>query len=187
MKASVLLLGFVAACAGSAPSPAEPEPTSETAVKSNTLPPPQTNCPTKEQLCEGPTTVHLRPWPIPSGFWCAVSQKTANHTPLNVCYSTETTCNTLRKQGVDSGALVSSCRSRDSAHCFTMVQPTQQSVYWRCYETTGECSTMREKWSVEQPKLFFGECALINPSQVSKNLSAAMTPNSYQLAVEPSQ
>lgn len=167
MRASVLLVGLIAACAGSATPPVVPEATNETAINTTTLPPPPANCPSKQQLCKAPSPASSRPWPIPSGFWCAKSRKTANSAALNVCYSTEITCNTLRKQGLKSGALVSTCRTRDSAHCFTMVQPTEQSVYWRCYESTGECSTMRQKWSSEQPKLFFGECALTNPSQIS--------------------
>ena len=162
MNRAVLVICSLTACSGSSSPVAEPQQTTEGLAQPSPLPAKTCETPVNAQPAQ--TLVCKTPPPsegfIPSGFWCAESRKTADHPPLNVCYSTEVTCSKLRQEGIDSGAMVSTCRPRESAYCFTMIQAVEQKVYWRCYETMEECQPLRTRWISEQPKLTFGECSL---------------------------
>ena len=99
---------------------------------------------------------------MPSTFWCTVSRKTPEGVPLNVCYTAESSCKTLRQEAINDGALIEPCHEQNSAVCFSMVQNIEQRVHWRCYATLRECESLLARWEQDQPTLQFGECSTIN-------------------------
>ena len=164
MKTVVLVVSLMIACTG-------PTHVSE----------PQRTIPTQKdddgarqgQSCEAAAPTPLKPTIIPSGFWCTESREAADRSPLNVCYSTEGTCKRLRKEGVASGYVMSACRSRGAAYCFTATDAAGQRVHWRCYENLDECLPLREKAIGQQPTFRFSECGLTNPSQTQSTQRTA--------------
>lgn len=95
---------------------------------------------------------------IPSQFWCLGSHRTTGGTPLHVCYSTRDSCNRMRKEGLNVGAFMTSCRPQNSAFCFTATNAIGQTVHWRCYASDTECVTSRAKWPDRQSSLDLSQC-----------------------------
>lgn len=159
MKHCVLAVSLLFACTGPTTHPVlEPERVDDAKAEAATASS-QCGCSDQTQTCSSPTSGPSKAAIIPPGFWCSESRETANGPPLNVCYSTADTCNRLRKEGQATGILMSVCRSRESAYCFTMTDADGQRVHWRCYESMAECLPLREKAMSQQPTLPFSECS----------------------------
>lgn len=134
------------------------------------------NAPTGDNTCERPISqekVSNNPNTIPAGFWCAEFRKNEADVPLTVCYSAEATCAKLRKEGLDSGSLVSPCSASHSAYCFTITDALKQRVHWRCYDSMKGCTPLRQKAMVQLPNLDFGECGLTEPSLLKREQQTA--------------
>ena len=169
MRIAFVAVGVLVACTGSQASSLSQPPLS---AQPQTAPPPQ-----PQSTSVSPQTVSCPPPPpqaeshppsslsgslrgfLPSTFWCTESRKNPGAPPLNVCYSTEKKCTTLRKEAIDAGAVIGECRKSDSAACFSMVQDSEQRVHWRCYASMEECQPLRRRWLKEQPKLRIGQCS----------------------------
>lgn len=167
MRIALVAVGALVACTGSqasslsqAPLAAQPQAASRPQLQSAPSPPQSVSCSprSRSSSCECDRQPSLRGF-LPSTFWCTKSRKNPDAPPLNVCYSTENKCTTLRKEAIDSGAVIGECRESSSAACFSMVQDSEQRVHWRCYASMEECQPLRSRWLKEQPKLRFGECS----------------------------
>ena len=165
MRLRVLVLLVVCAC-GTQPAPTQPVNEPRPLLGSaQPLPPsgsPLPPCPPPKPA-EGHSSVSLRGF-IPSGFWCGESRKTPKDSPINICYSTQNTCQVMRKRGLDAGGVMGICTEKNAAHCFTMIQDGDQKIYWRCYETHDECESRSQEWAGEYPKLRFGQCDVYSRS-----------------------
>lgn len=172
MRAVGMVSTLLVACTGSAQL-SEPQRTRSAVAPPAAALVEECDCACQGQSCEAAVSTPQEPTIIPTGFWCAESREAADSSPLNVCYSTEGTCKKLRKEGLASGYLMSACRSREAAYCFTATDADSQRVHWRCYETLDECLPLRKKAIDQQPTLPFSECGLTNPSPLRKKQQTA--------------
>ena len=183
---TALVVGCLVACSGTTVPVAEPQPTTETVEPApepesspeSELAPETEPAPTPESASvpAAPSCVSAsiekpicepRDAAIPPGFWCAEFRRSKDdEVPLTVCYSTNETCAKLRKEGLDTGALVSECRTGQTAYCFTMTDAPKQRVHWRCYDAMENCRSLRKAAMEKFPKLQIGECRLTNSAQV---------------------
>ena len=172
MSRNALLLPMacwiLTACAGSAASIADqreqaacPPNTLASDVTDKTCPPCQTQ-PCPQPVQQPPYAPEASDYPIPgSGFYCASFRKPPGSSDYQeICYRAAKTCKTLRKRAITSGYQVSTCESKDAAHCFTMVDEIEQKVYWRCYELPNHCTAAREEHREKYGVLAFSDCRL---------------------------
>lgn len=171
MRTVVVVTSLLVACTGPTQL-SEPQRTIGASTPP-TAPAEDCDCACQGQLCETAVSTTPKATIIPTGFWCAESREAADSSPLKVCYSTEDTCKRLRKEGLASGYVMSACRSREAAYCFTATDADSQRVHWRCYETLDECLPLREKAIGQQPTLPYSECGLTNPSPLQNKRQTA--------------
>lgn len=113
--------------------------------------------------------------PRQPGFWCARYRRTPDaNRHIDACYLTRATCVKLRDEGIAEGAQITSCESAAAAFCFTMADRANQKVYWRCYQSNGQCSIERQKFTKGRPDLEFGDCAISRAPSLSRQPAASL-------------
>ena len=151
----------------------------------HTVPPAQTSEPLAEtpeptaHPCDCPADVDV-PEPrtpsrtrfAPTEFWCLEYQE-AEDKRLNVCYSTENTCNALKKRAIARGLQTTSCQVRATAFCFTMTDRVAQKVSWHCYPSIEECQKTLFEGRTTKPQQEFDRCSTkSHPSPPVADLTA---------------
>ena len=181
-----LVTCVLSACAGAGassqsavcPSPAPLQSPGEQATPTSTVA--ESKCPSPAPVAMKATSHdQLLMAPRPPGFWCARYRRTPNaQSHIDACYLTEKTCIKLRDEGIAEGAQITTCTPVGAAFCFTMSDRANQKVYWRCYQTTEQCGTERQKFTTNRPDLEYGTCAISRAPEARSPPAAALRPSS---------